>query len=57
MKLTESQLKQIIKEELQEQADHANCVSTDQLQDMYEAWQPQTDEGIQYKEDLVKLLR
>jgi hypothetical protein len=60
MKLTKQQLKQIIKEELQEQLNggagdqYANLI--DRLQDMYELWQPQTDEGIQYKDDLGDLI-
>ena len=60
LKLTKSQLKQLIKEELQEQLNggagdqYADLI--DRLEDMYELWQPHTPEGIQYKDDLEDLI-
>jgi len=60
MKLTKSQLKQLIKEQMQEQLNggagdqYENLIY--KLQDMYDDWQPQTDEGMQYKDDLGDLI-
>ena len=76
MKLTRSQLKRIIKEELNEIGRKNPQVHTgepsgsgsrqisgttkafilDGFQDLYEAWQPQTPEGEQYKEELGALI-
>jgi len=69
MKLTKAQLKQLIKEELQEarisqeQTSHEDCdqwhqyaILIDRLWFVYADWQPQTAEGKKYKKDLGKIL-
>ena len=53
MKITKSQLRQIIKEELNE-------VLTDipitKVRRLYNNWQPETEEGQRYKDDLGNLI-
>jgi hypothetical protein len=52
MKLTKSQLKQIIKEELLKE--ELNPIEG--MQSLYNSWQPETDEGMEYKADLGKVI-
>ena len=68
MKLTKSQLKQIIKEELSNIAEGGYMGhyeeppmegATDlasEVQRLYDEWQPQTPEGQRYRDDLGELL-
>lgn len=61
MKITKSQLKRIIKEQLKEYAmeppmgeEPADLAS--EVQRLYDEWQPQTPEGQKYKADLGAVL-
>ena len=71
VKITKTQLKQIIKEELNENewdpegpfqgrrpwiSPAEPTDPTGVFQQLYDAWQPETDEGIRYKEELGEKL-
>ena len=70
MKITKSQLKRIIKEELKEYAMEPSmaeeppaCPGADEpadlaseVQRLYDEWQPQTPEGQKYKDELGALM-
>ena len=66
MKITQSKLKEIIRETILGEQDTGTRLSPElpaiddrilqQLKDLHEAWRPETDEGRQYKDDLGKLI-
>jgi hypothetical protein len=54
MKLTKSELKQIIEEELLKEELNPR---TEGYQSLYDSWQPETDEGMKYKAELGKVIK
>jgi|7_EtaG_2_1085326.scaffolds.fasta_scaffold45873_3 hypothetical protein len=58
MKITKEKLREIILEELEgaEEPHDESCLCH-KLAELIEAWDPQTDEGKQYEEDLEEVLK
>jgi len=62
MKLTKSKLKQIIREAYEETLTGADDMPEtggdllEELKDLLDDWEPETDEGIRYKSDLAEVV-